>query len=229
MKPGAVMQAIAKSLGTTSPDFLKKHLLKLVINAAKNGTVKAAAIKDAIKDFGNKNVEDNSKIDWEHVEIDPSGTTMKCMFDGESKKKIDELAKVMEKEMQGVEKEIEEADKKLHDDVKKAGVDIDDEKLDANGIVVASVIDDKENKKLKGKELTKKVDDAIEKDENVKKLIKKTKNSKKALKKVKVDSKYDKMSDDELEKKMKELEEEMKKRKGKKEDKKKSLKKKNDA
>ena len=228
MKPGAVMQAIAKSLGTTSPDFLKKHLLKLVINAAKNGTVKAAAIKDAIKDFGNKNVEDNSKIDWEHVEIDPSGTTMKCMFDGESKKKIDELAKVMEKEMQGVEKEIEEADKKLHDDVKKAGVDIDDEKLDQNGIVVASVIDDKENKKLKGKELTKKVDDAIEKDENVKKLIKKTKNSKKALKKVKIDAKYDKMSDDELEKKMKELEEEMKKRKWKKEDKKKSLKKKDD-
>ena len=228
MRPGQVMDFVAKQLGLDVPKFLMNNAGHIAGLAAKNGWAKANGIKDAFKELGSKNKEDNSGIDWENVDVDEDTFQFKCLFDGDSGNKFKEFMKQYESEMKDLKVEIEEADKQLHDDVKKAGVDIDDEKLDANGIAVASVIDDKENKKLKGKELTKKVDDAIEKDKNVEKLIKKTKDSKKALKKVKVDSKYDKMSDDELEKKMKELEEEMKKRKGKKEDKKKSLKKKDD-
>lgn len=228
MRPGQVMDFVAKQLGLDVPKFLINNAGHIAGLAAKNGWAKANGIKDAFKELGSKNKEDNSGIDWENVDVDEDTFQFKCLFDGDSGNKFKEFMKQYESEMKDLKVEIEEADKQLHDDVKKAGVKIDDEKLDQNGIVVASVIDDKENKKLKGKELTKKVDDAIEKDKNVEKLIKKTKDSKKALKKVKVDSKYDKMSDDELEKKMKELEEEMKKRKGKKEDKKKSLKKKDD-
>ena len=213
MRPGQVMDFVAKQLGLDVPKFLMNNAGHIAGLAAKNGWAKANGIKDAFKELGSKNKEDNSGIDWENVDVDEDTFQFKCLFDGDSGNKFKEFMKQYESEMKDLKVEIEEADKQLHDDVKKAGVDIDDEKLDQNGIVVASVIDDKENKKLKGKELTKKVDDAIEKDKNVEKLIKKTKDSKKALKKVKVDSKYDKMSDDELEKKMKELEEEMKKRK----------------
>ena len=213
MRPGQVMDFVAKQLGLDVPKFLMNNAGHIAGLAAKNGWAKANGIKDAFKELGSKNKEDNSGIDWENVDVDEDTFQFKCLFDGDSGNKFKEFMKQYESEMKDLKVEIEEADKKLHDDVKKAGVKIDDEKLDQNGIVVASVIDDKENKKLKGKELTKKVDDAIEKDKNVEKLIKKTKDSKKALKKVKVDSKYDKMSDDELEKKMKELEEEMKKRK----------------
>ena len=213
MRPGQVMDFVAKQLGLDVPKFLMNNAGHIAGLAAKNGWAKANGIKDAFKELGSKNKEDNSGIDWENVDVDEDTFKFKCLFDGDSGNKFKEFMKQYESEMKDLKVEIEEADKQLHDDVKKAGVKIDDEKLDQNGIVVASVIDDKENKKLKGKELTKKVDDAIEKDKNVEKLIKKTKDSKKALKKVKVDSKYDKMSDDELEKKMKELEEEMKKRK----------------
>ena len=213
MRPGQVMDFVAKQLGLDVPKFLMNNAGHIAGLAAKNGWAKANGIKDAFKELGSKNKEDNSGIDWENVDVDEDTFQFKCLFDGDSGNKFKEFMKQYESEMKDLKVEIEEADKQLHDDVKKAGVKIDDEKLDQNGIVVASVIDDKENKKLKGKELTKKVDDAIEKDKNVEKLIKKTKDSKKALKKVKVDRKYDKMSDDELEKKMKELEEEMKKRK----------------
>ena len=213
MRPGQVMDFVAKQLGLDVPKFLMNNAGHIAGLAAKNGWAKANGIKDAFKELGSKNKEDNSGIDWENVDVDEDTFQFKCLFDGDSGNKFKEFMKQYESEMKDLKVESEEADKQLHDDVKKAGVKIDDEKLDQNGIVVASVIDDKENKKLKGKELTKKVDDAIEKDKNVEKLIKKTKDSKKALKKVKVDSKYDKMSDDELEKKMKELEEEMKKRK----------------
>lgn len=228
MRPGQVMDFVAKQLGVDVPKFLMNNAGHIAGLAAKNGWAKANGIKDAFKELGSKNKEDNSGIDWENVDVDEDTFQFKCLFDGDSGNKFKEFMKQYESEMKDLKVEIEEADKKLHDDVKKAGVDIDDDELDANGIAVASVIDNKENKKLKGRELTQKVTNAIEKDKNVEKLIKKTKNSKKALKKVKIDAKYDKMSDDELEKKMKELEEEIKKRKGKKEDKKKSLKKKDD-
>lgn len=215
MRPGQVMDFVAKQLGLDVPKFLMNNAGHIAGLAAKNGWAKANGIKDAFKELGSKNKEDNSGIDWENVDVDEDTFQFKCLFDGDSGNKFKEFMKQYESEMKDLKVEIEEADKKLHDDVKKAGVDIDDDELDANGIAVASVIDNKENKKLKGKELTKKVDDAIEKDKNVEKLIKKTEDSKKALEKVKIDAKYDKMSDDELEKKMKELEEEMKKRKSK--------------
>lgn len=215
MRPGQVMDFVAKQLGLDVPKFLMNNAGHIAGLAAKNGWAKANGIKDAFKELGSKNKEDNSGIDWENVDVDEDTFQFKCLFDGDSGNKFKEFMKQYESEMKDLKVEIEEADKKLHDDVKKAGVDIDDDELDANGIAVASVIDNKENKKLKGKELTQKVTNAIEKDKNVEKLIKKTKDSKKALEKVKIDAKYDKMSDDELEKKMKELEEEMKKRKSK--------------
>lgn len=215
MRPGQVMDFVAKQLGLDVPKFLMNNAGHIAGLAAKNGWAKANGIKDAFKELGSKNKEDNSGIDWENVDVDEDTFQFKCLFDGDSGNKFKEFMKQYESEMKDLKVEIEEADKKLHDDVKKAGVDIDDDELDANGIAVASVIDNKENKKLKGKELTQKVTNAIEKDKNVEKLIKKTEDTKKALEKVKIDAKYDKMSDDELEKKMKELEEEMKKRKSK--------------
>ena len=215
MRPGQVMDFVAKQLGLDVPKFLMNNAGHIAGLAAKNGWAKANGIKDAFKELGSKNKEDNSGIDWENVDVDEDTFQFKCLFDGDSGNKFKEFMKQYESEMKDLKVEIEEADKKLHDDVKKAGVDIDDDELDANGIAVASVIDNKENKKLKGKELTQKVTNAIEKDKNVEQLIKKTEDSKKALEKVKIDAKYDKMSDDELEKKMKELEEEMKKRKSK--------------
>lgn len=168
-----------------------------------------------LKGLGDKNVEDNSKIDWEHVELDPSGVTMKCLFDGDSGKRVKELAAAIEKGMEGVKKEVEEADKKLEDDVKKAGIKIDAEKLGQNGLTVAGVIDNKENKKLKGKELTKKVDAAIEIEEKAEKLVKNAEEAENKMTGIKVNSKYEKMSDAELEKKLKELEAELKMRKDK--------------
>ena len=65
-------------------------------------------------------------------------------------------------------KEIEEANKKLHADVEEAGVDMDDAKIDEHGIAVASVIDDKKNKGKSGKALKKKIESAIEKNDQIK-------------------------------------------------------------
>ena len=213
MRPGQVMDFIAKQLGVDVPKFLISNAGHIAGLAVKNGWAKAGDIKDALKGIGSKSKDDNSEIDWEKAEVDENTFQLKCLFDGDSGAKFKEFMKQYEGEMKDLKTEIEEADQKLHDDVKKAGVEIDDEKLDKNGVVVACVIDSKDNKKLKGKELTKKVDDAIEQDEKAAKIIKKSKKAKKALKGIKVDSKYKKMSDDELEKKLKELEEEMKKRK----------------
>ena len=200
MKPGAVMQAVAKSLGSSSPDFLKKHLVKILVNAAKNGKVKFDALKDAIKDFDTKNIEDNSNIDWNNVELDPSGITMKCFFDGDSKKIIDQFMKEYESEMKNVGKEIEDADKKLHADVKKAGIKIDDQLLDDNGLIVATVLDDKANKEKSGKELTKKVNDTIKQAAETKQLLKKTEEFEKQIETIKVDPEIEKLSDKELSK-----------------------------
>ena len=51
MRPGQMMVAISRSLGQNSSKFLAKHLLKIIVNAAKNGKVKVSAIGGAIKDF----------------------------------------------------------------------------------------------------------------------------------------------------------------------------------
>ena len=213
MRPGQVMDFVAKQLGVDVPKFLMNNAGHIASLAAKNGWAKANKLKDAFKEIGTKNKEDNSGIDWENVNIDEDTFQLKCLFDGNAGAKFKEFMKQYESEMKDLKAEIEEADEKLRDDVKKVGVEIDDEKLDKNGVVVASVIDNKENKKLKGKELTKKVDDAIEQDEKVAKIIKNSKKAEKALNAIKVNSKYKKMSDDELEKMLKELEAEQKKRK----------------
>ena len=166
MRTGEVLGLIVSQISDDKPfKFAKDYLLDILVNAVKNGKVKASALKDVIKDFDTKNIEDNSNIDWEHVEIDPTGTSMKCYLDGDSRKKFDEMMKELESGMKDIKKEVEEADKKLKDDVKKAKVKIDDKKLEDNALVVAGVIDDKDNKGKSGKELTKLVDDNIKKAE----------------------------------------------------------------
>lgn len=189
MRPGAVMQAVAKSLGSTSRKFLATYLLKIIVNAAKNGKIKTAAIKDAIKDFGDKNIEDNSGIDWENVKVDEAGMTFKCLFDGDSKKKLMSITTDFEDSMKDVKEDVEEADKKLNDDVKKAGVKLDQETIDKDGVIIANVIDDKENKDKSGKELKKEIEELIKLKEELKKAIEKQKKEAKTLKKHKTNSK----------------------------------------
>lgn len=171
MQTGEVFDMVSTQVSGNMLKFvLSKHLFNILVNAVKNGKVKASALKDAIKDFDTKNIEDNSNIDWEHVEIDPAGTSVKCYLDGDSRKKFDEMMKELESGMKDIKKEVKEADKKLKDDVKKAKVKIDDKKLEDNALAVAAVIDNKDNKGKSGKELTKLVDDNIKKAEVQKKL-----------------------------------------------------------
>ena len=151
MRPGQVMDFVAKQLGVDVPKFLISNAGHIAGLAVKNGWAKAGDIKDALKGIGSKSKDDNSGIDWEKAEVDENTFQLKCLFDGDSGAKFNEFMKQYEDEMKDLKTEIEEADQKLHDDVKKAGVEIDDEKLDKNGVVVACVIDSKDNKKLKNK------------------------------------------------------------------------------
>lgn len=212
MRPGQMMVAISKQLGQSSSKFLGKHLLKIIVNAVKNGKVKAEALGGAIKDFGKKNIEDTSNIDWEHVELDPASMKFKCVFEKDAKKKIDEFMKQYEADMKTVKTEIEEQDKKLRADAKKAKLGMSDEEVDENGVAVASVLDDKENKGKKGKELKKKIDSAIKKDEAIKQVLANANKIKKASAKVKVDPNLAKLSDEELVKKDKEIQKKVSKK-----------------
>ena len=79
--------------------------------------------------------------------------------------------------------------------MRKAGVNMDEQEIDDNGLVVSSVIDDEKNKGKKGKELEKEIESAIEKDKQVEELRKISKELEKAGSKVKVDNRYENMTD----------------------------------
>ena len=170
MRPGAAMQFIAKSLGMNPASFINQKGLALAGKAVKNGWVKTTDIAGSIKDFAKKNKEDKSGIDYSKLKLDPSTTSFKCLFDGETGKKLNEFIDGFEEEVKTEGEEIKKADEQLHADVKKAGVDMDEQEIDDNGLAVASVIDDKENKGDSGKELKKKIENAIESDKQAKEI-----------------------------------------------------------
>ena len=169
MRPGAVMQFIAKQFGMSSTEFVAKYALNIAKMAIKNGWVKTKDIGASIADFAKKNKEDVTGIDFSKAEIDPSTTTFKCLFDNVGNK-FSTFMKDLENELKDEGKEIEKADKQLHADVKKAGVDMDEQEIDDNGIAVASVIDNKKNKGKKGKELKKQIESTIKKDKQAKEI-----------------------------------------------------------
>ena len=88
MRPGAVMQFVAKQLGTNSADFINQYAFKIAGLAVKNGWVKTKDIGAAIANFSKKNKEDVTGIDFSKMEIDPSTTSFKCLFDGDAGKQI---------------------------------------------------------------------------------------------------------------------------------------------
>ena len=198
MRPGNVMSFIAKQLGMGSTEFILKNIHKIAGLAIKNGWIKTKDIGSAIAKFGEKNKEDNTGIDFSKLKIDPSTTQFKCLFDGDAGKQIQNFMSTFEAEIKDEGKEIEKADAQLHKDVKRAGIDMDEQEIDDNGLAVASVIDNRKNKDKKGKELKKEIENAIKKDEQAKEIQKISKEMKKSSSKVKVDKKYQNMSDEEL-------------------------------
>ena len=182
MRPGEMLMAITKSTGSTVTDFLATHVVDMIVNAVKSGKVKADAIKDAVKGFGKKNKADNTKIDWENVELDPSTMTFTCMFEGDVKKQLDEFMKVAEKELKPVAKEAEKADKQLAADVKKAKVEVSDEDLKENSIQVANAIDSEDAKDKKPEEIGDDIKAAIEAKKQLQDMMKQCDDSSKKLK-----------------------------------------------
>ena len=159
--------------------------------------MKTKDIGSAIADFAKKNKKDVTGIDFSKAEIDPSTTKFKCLFDNAGAS-LSNFMKELEAGLKGEGEEIRKADEELRADVKKAGVDMDEQEIDDNGLAVAGVIDDEKNKGKKGKELKKEIDGAIKKDERAKEIRKISKELKKTSSKVKVDKKYQNMSDEEL-------------------------------
>ena len=153
MEPGFVMSFIASQLDQSPAKFLLAHAGTLAASAVKNGWIKGAAIKDAIKDFKGKNAEDKSGIDYKNLELDEDTVKLKCLFDGDSVKKLQQFKKDFDKQLEDAEADQKEADDKLKADAKKAGLDVDDDVLKDDGVIVAGVIDREDNKGLKPKEL----------------------------------------------------------------------------
>ena len=153
MEPGFVMSFIASQLNQSPAKFLLTHAGTLAASAVKNGWIKGAAIKDAIKDFKGKNAEDKSGIDYKKLELDEDTVKLKCLFDGDSVKKLQQFKKDFDKQLEDAEADQKEADNKLKADAKKAGLDVDDDVLKDDGVIVAGVIDREDNKGLKPKEL----------------------------------------------------------------------------
>lgn len=200
MRPGYAMQAIAGVMGQSTPGFFVKHIGKILFNSVKSGAIKAADLTKSIKDFSNKNVEDNSGIDWNNIQIDPHGMSAKCIFDGDSKKIVEQFMKTFESSMKGIDQEIKQADDKLHKEVKQAGVKLDNKTVDKNGIVVATAIDDAKKSGKSGKELTNEITAQIKVADQLKEIKKKSATAEKTLSNIKIDKKLSKMSNDELDK-----------------------------
>ena len=153
MEPGQVMCFIADQLKQTPVKFLATHAGSLAVNAVKNGWIKGSSIKDALKDFKGKNAEDTSGIDYKNLELDDSTVKLKCLFDGESIKKLEQFKQEFSKQLKDIEDDQKEANDKLVSDAKKAGLKISDKAVKEDGLVIASVIDKKDNKGKKSAEL----------------------------------------------------------------------------
>jgi len=173
MTPGAVLEFVSKQLEMNPVKFLATNAGWLALAAAKNGWVKATEIKDAIKDFGNKNKEDNTGIDFENVEVDEDTMKFMCLLDGDTMKKLDEFVKNYYDDLKDFGKECEEADEKLRKDAKSKDIGLSKEEIDKHGMTVAGVIDDKDNSKASGKELTDEIKQRIELQKEIDELEKK--------------------------------------------------------
>ena len=108
-----------------------KNAGKIALSAVKNGWAKAGNLKDAVKNFSAKNKEDDTGIDWDNVEIDEAAIKLRCLFDGDSGKKLKEFCQKLQAKMKDFaqeEKELKEAEPlneaaKLADVISKDALD----------------------------------------------------------------------------------------------------------
>lgn len=107
------------------------------MKAVKNGWMKAAAIKDAVKDFSAKNVEDDSGIDYDSLNIDESMVKVKVLFAGKQGEDLRDFAQgCMENLAKDAEEESEdetsgkEPAEDGEDDFQDDGDEEDEEELD---------------------------------------------------------------------------------------------------
>ena len=99
MRPGAVMQFVSKQLGMHPAEFLNKNACLLALKAVQNGWTKTKDIAKSIKDFSSKNKEDATGVDWDNVSIDEDTMKFRCLFAGDSGKKLKQFAKHLQEKM----------------------------------------------------------------------------------------------------------------------------------
>ena len=163
LQPAQVLSFITKQMGEkTGAELILKNSPSLAASILKHGFYKAKDLGKSIKDFGKKNIEDNSKIDFENVEIDTDTLKTIYVFDGDSIQKLEEFIKQYQESMKDIEAEASKAGEKLKSDVQSKKVKVSDETLDNNGLTVAGVIKNPENKNKSGKELTKEINQRVE-------------------------------------------------------------------
>lgn len=185
MQPAQVLSFIAKQSGFKSgKELLLKYSPSLTASILKHGFYKTKDLAKSVKDFAKKNIEDNSKIDFENIEIDTDTLKTVYVFDGDSIVKLEDFIKQYQESMKDVAKEAETAGKKLKDDVAKAKVTVSDETLDNNGLTVAGVINNPDNKNKSGKELTKEINQRVELENEIADSMKTTKEQLKKLDKL---------------------------------------------
>lgn len=181
MTPGAVLEFVSQQLNIDPAKFLAKNAGWLALAAAKNGWVKASEIKDAVKNFGNKNKEDNTGIDFENAEVDEDTMKFMCLLDSDTMKKLDEFVKNYYDSIKDIGKEMKDADDKLEKDAKSKKIDLKPDEIKANGLEVAKVIDSKNNKGKSGKELTDEIKEQIDRKKQEEELEQKKKEMAKLL------------------------------------------------
>ena len=89
--------------------------------------MKAAAIKDAVKDFSTKNVEDDSGIDYDSLNIDESTVKVKVLFAG---KQGEDLRNFAQGCMENLAKNAEEESKDETSDEDSGGEPAEDSEDD---------------------------------------------------------------------------------------------------
>lgn len=93
MTPGDVLKFCAKQLNVNFTKFLVKNSLVLAKIAVQKGWAKSKNIKNAIKNFQDKDKDDYTNINWDKVEIDEDAIKFYCLFDNELLKKLKDFCK----------------------------------------------------------------------------------------------------------------------------------------
>jgi transketolase len=157
----------------SAPEFLNEYGIKIAAIAAKEGWVKAKGIGQAVKDFDKKTAEDDTGIDYDNLKIDPDTVTMNALFDGDSKKTLIEFINDYNKQKKEFPKQIKEVENSVQDEAKDAGLKVTPKIMANNGIDVANVINNEDNKGKPAKVLQKKLDTEIKHREIAEDAIKK--------------------------------------------------------